>query len=131
MLAATTRDGRVPGGITPAAKSASVAPVPIRPPTTCRKNAGSPHRFSSLPSRSMSPVTRNAASAVIGAAPRRSATDAASPAQPAVATHRGYGCGALTASESAADAASMSSSARSTRLTISATSSSRVRSSAR
>ena len=131
MLAATTSDGRVPGGITPATNSTSVALVAISPPTTCRKNAGNPHRFSSRPSRSMSAVTRNAARAVTGAAPSSSATDPASPAQPAVATQRGYGCAALTASDNAAAAVSMSISARSTRATISATSSSRVRSSAR
>ena len=89
MLAATTSDGRVPGGSTPTANSASVDPVASIPPTTCRKNAGRPHRFSSRPTRSIRPVTRNVAAAVTGAAPSSSAMAAASPAQPAVATHRG------------------------------------------
>ncbi len=89
MLAATTSDGRVPGGNAPVANSASVAPVASIPPTSCWKNAGRPHRLSSRPVRSMSAVTTNADSAVIGAAPSRRAIDAASPAQPAVATQRG------------------------------------------
>ena len=70
------------------------------PPTTCWKNEGRPQRLSTRPIRSMSAVTVNAATAVIGAAPSSRAIDPASTAQPRVATQRGYGCGALTASVS-------------------------------
>ena len=101
MLAAMTSDGLVPGGSAPAANSASVDTVATTAPTTCRKNGGSPHRPSRRPSRSMSAVTTNAASAVIGGAAEQQ-RDRPRPARPspAVATQRGYGCGAPTASAS-------------------------------
>jgi hypothetical protein len=103
--AATTSDGRVPGGSAPTANSASVDPVASSPPVTCWKNAGRPQRVSTRPVRSISAVTTNATSAVSAPAPSSTAIDAASPPHPAVATQRGYGCARRTAVSSASDAA--------------------------
>jgi hypothetical protein len=63
--------------------------VTTKPPTICRKNGGTPHRPSSRPVRSMNAVTTSAINQITGGPPSSSATAAASPAQPAVATQRG------------------------------------------
>ena len=58
-------------------------------PTICRKNGATPNRPSSRPSRSISAVTANAVAAMTGPPPSSTATAAAWPAQPNVATQRG------------------------------------------
>lgn len=79
----------MPGGNTSSCTRATVEAVTRKPPTTCWKNAATPRRASTRPIRSMIAVVTNAVVAVSGPPPSSRAIDAASAAQPNVATQRG------------------------------------------
>src|SRR5206468_111462 len=89
MLAAMTSDDSVPGGSAPTAKMPSVAAVARRPPDHLQEERrGTP--AGEQPTDAVDHGgDHEGGEPTVGVPPSSTATAAASPAQPAVATHRG------------------------------------------